>query len=447
MSKKVHFIAIGGSVMHNLALDMYSLGYIITGSDDEIYEPSSSRLKEKGLFPPTTGWDESRIHEGLDFIVLGMHAKIDNIELVKAQKLGLEIYSYPELIYNLSKDKKRVVVAGSHGKTTITSMILHVLAKNKINFDYVVGAHIEGFTNMVKISDAPLIVVEGDEYLSSPVDPRPKMFHYRPHISVLTGIAWDHINVFPTFESYVDVFKKYLTLISENGNVVYNQNDTLLQNLINDNNSSLQYTSYDSLSRNGQKDEVASENKCYPISIIGQHNLSNMAAALEVCRLLGISEEIFLESMYDFKGAAKRLQKIAETKDRVVYLDFAHAPSKVKATTHAFKMWYPNKKVLGVFELHTFSSLDARFLPQYKDALENMDEAVIYYSEHASKMKNKPIIPENVVLDSFHHNQIQVIKHKDQLTKLLLSETYANYNILLMTSGNFDQLDLKIFKR
>jgi UDP-N-acetylmuramate: L-alanyl-gamma-D-glutamyl-meso-diaminopimelate ligase len=442
MNKKVHFIAIGGSVMHNLALDMRSLGYQVTGSDDEIYEPAKSRLDAHGLLPPSLGWDIDRIHSQLDFIVLGMHAKKDNPELLRAQELGINIFSYPELVYELSKHKKRVVIAGSHGKTTITSMVLHVLSKLDFAFDYLVGAQIEGFDKMVKISDAPVLILEGDEYLSSPIDPVPKIHHYRPHISVISGIAWDHINVFPTYQDYFGVFSKYVQMMEDDAILIANDADTEVQRLSEYIPEKVIVKPYLPLERHNLTNAVMYQEQIYPVSVIGQHNLSNLSAAMEVCHSLGISHIQFLQAIRDFKGAAKRLQCISEKEGRRFYLDFAHAPSKVRATTTAFKQWYPDRKLLAVLELHTFSSLDEKYLPQYNQSLRSADKAVVFFSENTLKMKYKPLLDARIILDAFNHPNAKVIKDKTELEAFLREKEFEFYNILLMTSGNFDQLNL-----
>ncbi|MBK9042800.1 MAG: peptidoglycan synthetase [Saprospiraceae bacterium] len=443
MNKKVHFIAIGGAAMHNIAIDMHQLGYEVSGSDDEIYEPSLSRLKEVGILPDKMGWFPEKIHNALEFIVLGMHAKIDNPELIRAKELGVVVYSYPELVYTLSMNKKRVVVAGSHGKTTITSMILHVLSKCNIDFDYLVGAQIVGFKNMVRISDAPLIVLEGDEYLSSPVDLRPKIHHYHPHITVLTGIAWDHINVFPVYEDYKNVFLTYINNLEDNAIVIYNEEDKEVASVIHSTKKNIRYIPYRTLQRLDSLDFIEYDGEKFSISVIGNHNLSNMSAAMMVCKQLGISEKDFFNSIADFTGAAKRLQLIAENNNRKIFLDFAHAPSKVNATTKANKQWYGDKKLLAVFELHTFSSLDSNFLPQYSHTLKDADAVIVFYSEHTLKMKNKPVLDKDFVKKCFQFPGMVVLTDKEKLLEELNQSKYKDYNILLMTSGTFDQLDYK----
>lgn len=441
--RNVHFIAIGGSVMHNLAIDLHQLGYQVTGSDDEIYEPAASRLAKHGLLPEITGWDENKIHAGLDFVVLGMHAKKDNEELAKARQMNLPVYSYPELVYNMSADKQRVVIAGSHGKTTITSMVLHVLKKLDRTFDYLVGAQIAGFTNMVQLSDAPLIVVEGDEYLSSSLDPLPKIHHYHPHITVLSGIAWDHVNVFPTYDSYVMAFSAYLDMIEKNGTLIYNVNDDEVSRIVQDTRPDISKIPYTPLQRVDNENAILYQQHTYPVSVIGEHNLSNMAAAMAVCEKLGIDGVRFLEQISDFTGAAKRLQLISNRDNRCVYLDFAHSPSKVKATTSAFKKWFAGKKMLALLELHTYSSLDPAFIMQYKNTLQDADEVIIFISENTLKIKNKKLLTENEVKDAFSHPNLRYITRKDDLTNVLSEDRYKEFNILCMSSGNFDQLDLQ----
>lgn len=446
-SGKVHFIAIGGAVMHNLALDLLSLGYEVTGSDDEIYEPALSRLQRFQMLPEQFGWFPEKIHEEIDFIVLGMHAKPDNPELEKAQRLQIPIYSYPELVRKFSEDKKRVVVAGSHGKTTITSMLLFFLQKKQADFDYLVGAQIAGFDKMVKISKDPLIVLEGDEYLSSPIDRRSKFIHYQPHISVLTGIAWDHVNVFPTYQDYFQTFVDYLHSMPAEAALVYNIEDDEVVRLVEAYGQNLHCIPYRPLQRGHLQNSVFFEGKDYAISVIGEHNLSNLSAAMAVGKLLGYAEHDFLENIRDFSGAAKRLQKLYQNENRVVYLDFAHSPSKVRATATSFADWFKGHPVLAVYELHTFSSLDPDFLPQYKGTLDGVEDAIVYYSAHTIQMKNRPLPDDENIRKQFHHSNLTVISNQEELRGILTSEKYKNHHILLMTSGNFDSLDYKIFEK
>jgi len=439
--KKIHFIAIGGAAMHNIALDMREQGHEVTGSDDEIYEPSLSRLKHAGLAPQAFGWFPERIHRSLDFIILGMHAKADNPELLKAIELGIKVYSYPEFVYHHSKLKKRIVIAGSHGKTTTTAMVLHVLKKYNIDTDYLVGAHLEGFDKMVRLTDTPLIVIEGDEYLSSPVDRVPKILHYKPHIAVITGIAWDHINVFPTFTIYKEQFEKIIVTIEDGGVLIYNSKDQELNSLVADR-PNIKCIPYQALQRASQ-DGIIFENNIYRISVIGEHNLQNMNAARVVCEELGIETERFFKGIEDFKGANKRLQKISQTEDRVVYLDFAHAPSKVKATVDSVKQWFGNHKLLAVVELHTFSSLNKTFIPLYRGSLVAADKAVVFYNEHTLKMKNMPGLDDEFIKSSFDHPDMLVFKDEKLLNQYLKSAQFSKFNLLLMSSGNFNKMETK----
>jgi UDP-N-acetylmuramate: L-alanyl-gamma-D-glutamyl-meso-diaminopimelate ligase len=436
--KHIHLIAIGGAAMHNIALDLHAQGHIVTGSDDEIYEPSLSRLKEAGISPETFGWYPDNITTDIDIIILGMHAKVDNPELVKAQELGIKVYSYPEFVYAHAMDKKRIVIAGSHGKTTTTAMIMHVLQKLNIRFDYLVGAQLEGFDRMVKLTDAPLIIIEGDEYLSSAIDRVPKIHHYRPHVAVITGIAWDHINVFPTYEMYKDQFRIFGDTIIDQGALIYFEQDADLVSVINQI-TNVQKIPYAALSLTNDKNIIFNENE-YAISVIGNHNLQNMNAARLVCQQLDIDENSFFTAIADFKGANKRLQKISEKDGRVIYLDFAHAPSKVKATTDSFKAWFGDKNLLAVLELHTFSSLNKDFIVQYRNTLNLADHAVVFYNEHTLKMKNMPPLDESFLKESFNHPHLKVFTSEVLLYEYLLAN--AQSNILLMTSGNFNKMKL-----
>ncbi len=436
--QKIHLIAIGGAAMHNIALDLHAQGHIVTGSDDEIYEPSLTRLKKAGICPPSFGWDPNKITKDIDIIILGMHAKADNPELIKAIEYGIKVYSYPEFIFHHSKDKKRVVIAGSHGKTTTTAMIMHVLQKQGIEFDYLVGAQLEGFERMVKLTEAPLIIIEGDEYLSSTLDKVPKIHHYHPHIAVITGIAWDHINVFPTFELYIKQFSIFAETIMPDGLLVYYKEDNNLAAIANKIKHA-KTISYGALELSLDKN-VCLDGDQFPISVIGKHNLQNMHAALLVCEALGINRPQFFASIADFSGASKRLQKLSDANGRVVYLDFAHAPSKVKATTSAFKEWFGNKKLIAVLELHTFSSLNKEFIVQYKNSLEKADQAIVFFNAHTLSMKNMPMLEENFLVESFCHPNIKILTDETILHDYLKNENESN--ILLMTSGNFNKMPL-----
>lgn len=444
--ERIHFIAIGGSAMHNLAIALKKKGYNVSGSDDQIFEPSKSRLAKHNLLPKNEGWDVEMIDLSIDKIILGMHAKKDNPELLKAIELGIPIYSYPEFIYEESKLKKRVVIGGSHGKTSITSMILHVLSDLNYDFDYLVGAQLEGFDTMVQLSDAPIIIIEGDEYLSSPIDRRPKFLWYKPDIAVLSGIAWDHINVFPTFEEYIMQFELFVNSIKQGGFLTYYHGDENLKNIAAKNGkiNLKPYTNPIHKIEDG-KTFVSSISGWVELNIFGQHNLQNLMAALNVCSELGIDEVDFYKSIVSFKGAAKRLEKIAESERLIVYKDFAHSPSKLKATTKAVKNQYPDKKLIACMELHTFSSLNKAFLSEYKGAMQAADEALVYFNPNTIKHKGLDALSVNEVKDAFLPGNITVFDDSTALLDLLSKKDYSNDILLLMTSGNFDGVELNTF--
>ncbi len=442
---RVHFIAIGGSAMHNLAIALHKKGYLITGSDDEIFEPSKSRLAKYGLLPATDGWDAARITDQVDAILLGMHAKADNPELIRAKELGMKIYSYPEYLYEQSKDKKRVVIGGSHGKTTITAMILHVLKHAGIDCDYMVGAQLEGFEVMVKLTEeAPVMVFEGDEYLTSPIDRRPKFHLYMPHIALLSGIGWDHINVFPTYENYLDQFRTFIRLIAPGGTLIYCSEDPELCKISErsrDDIAILPYTVPTHMISHGTT-FVHAAGKDYELQIFGRHNLMNLDGARLVCKELGISDEMFFEAIISFKGASKRLELVARNDEALVYKDFAHAPSKVKATLAAVREQFADRKVIACLELHTFSSLSEEFLSHYKGTLDLADTAIVYFSPHALQLKRLPPITPEQVRKGFENNDLEVFTDSGMLLKRLQNENKSDKVFLMMSSGNFDGLDL-----
>ncbi|HEY9083538.1 MAG TPA: Mur ligase family protein [Vicingaceae bacterium] len=443
----IHFIAIGGSAMHNLAIALHKKGYKVTGSDDEIFEPSKSRLAKHGLLPKTEGWKEENIHTDLNAVILGMHARNDNPELIKARSLGLKIYSYPEYIYEQSKNKTRVVIGGSHGKTSITAMVLHVLQKTNIDVDYMVGAQLEGFETMVKITDAPVIILEGDEYLSSPIDRRPKFHLYQPNIALLSGIAWDHINVFPTFENYVEQFKIFIDLIEENGFLAYCENDKILKELAETSTKNITKVAYSTPEYyidNGTT-YLKTADGDIPLIVFGEHNLQNLNGAKLICNQLGVKDADFYKAIATFKGAAKRLELIAKNNTVAVYKDFAHSPSKLKATTKAVKQQYPDRKVVACMELHTFSSLNKNFLSEYENAMSDADEAYVYYSEHTLEHKKLEHITPIEVKKAFASDNVEVINDSKQLVNLLENKNWNNSVLLLMSSGNFDGVDLNAF--
>lgn len=440
----IHFIAIGGSAMHNLALALLEKGYTITGSDDAIFEPSKSRLQSKGLLPEALGWYPEKIHARLDAIILGMHAKADNPELLKAQELGLKIYSYPEFLYEQSKFKTRVVIGGSHGKTTITSMILHVLQYNEMEVDYMVGAQLEGFDRMVHLTDAnDFIVLEGDEYLSSALDRRPKFHLYKPNIALLSGIAWDHINVFPTFENYVEQFRIFVDSIVKGGSITYNLEDVEVKNVVEATENPIRKFPY------GVPEHRVEDGITYletpdgemPLEIFGTHNLSNLAGAKWICQQMGVDEADFYEAMTTFKGAAKRLEKIAEGKNKIAYKDFAHAPSKVRATTKSVREQYPQRKLIACLELHTYSSLNPKFLLEYKGALDKADESTVFYSPDALKIKGLPEVSAQQILEAFGREDIHVFTKAEDFQEHVLAQDYDGAVLLLMSSGNYGNLD------
>lgn len=443
---RIHFVAIGGAAMHNLAIALHKKGETITGSDDEIFDPAKTRLSEHGLLPETTGWHPEKITKELDAVILGMHARNDNPELIKAKELGIRVYSYPEYLYNQTENKTRVVIGGSHGKTTVTSMILFVLKKMQMDFDYMVGAQIEGFDTMVGLSENSRIAIfEGDEYLTSPIDPRPKFHVYQPHIAVVTGIAWDHINVFPTFDNYVDQFRIFSNKIERDGKFIYFDGDENLikiaGNLRNDL-TAIPYNSHPSHITEG-KTWLETKYGNIPLKIFGKHNLQNIQAAHLVCRQLGVSDKDFYNAISEFKGAAKRLQILNETDDCTIFQDFAHSPSKLKATVAAVKEQYPSRILTACMELHTFSSLTADFLPEYKDSMSCADKAYVYYNPKTIEHKHlKEITPEQVK-EAFGGNIVEVFTDSSLLVDRLHEIKFCNHNLLMMSSGNFDGVNLK----
>lgn len=447
---KIHFIAIGGSAMHNLALALAQKGCTVTGSDDAIFEPSLSRLKKQGIAPSSLGWFPDKITPDIDAVILGMHAHSDNPELQKAKELKLKIYSYPEFLYEQSKNKTRVVIAGSHGKTTITSMVLHVLKYHQVDVDYMVGAQLEGFDTMVKLTDTnEFMILEGDEYLSSPIDLRSKFLLYQPNIALLSGIAWDHINVFPTFESYKQPFLNFVNTISQGGALIYNEEDKEVVEVVEQSSNYLKKFPYHT------PNYVIKDEKVYlqtsegelQLSLFGRHNLLNLEGARLVCNQIGIQNEAFYEAILSFKGASRRLEKIYETNEYIVYKDFAHAPSKVMATVKAVKENFSNKRLIACLELHTYSSLNPEFLKQYKNTLDKADEALVFYSEDALKIKRMEPISKELIINSFEKNNLQVFTDPVLLENYLKEIDKNNSIFLMMSSGNYGGINLdSIFK-
>lgn len=448
-----HFIAIGGAVMHQLASHLKNQGNIITGSDDAIYEPAKSNLEKLGLMPEQVGWFPEKITQNIDAIILGMHAKADNPELLKAQELGLKIYSFPEFVFEQCKNKTRIAVAGSHGKTSITSMIMHMLRVNHKEFDYLVGAKLDGFDFMVKTSEtAPLMVIEADEYLTSPLDLRSKFLHYHPHIAIISGIAWDHINVFPTFEEYLETFRKFIAGIQQNGYLIYNEEDEELVKMVNQLTSKKEPASeksfleinlipYRPFAFKAEDDEsiLLYNGNEYLINVFGSHNFANLKSAFEVGKIIGLMETQILESFQTFQGAAKRLEKVKDDKEKqlTVFRDFAHAPSKVKATVKAVRERYATRKIIAVFELHTYSSLQENFVEHYAHSLDAADVRILFLDEEALKIKNKQDLDEAWLKEQFADETILVFKDAEKLKQKIQEETSDNCVVLLMSSGNF----------
>lgn len=443
---RTHFIAIGGSAMHNLALALNDKGYKITGSDDAIFEPSRTRLEKKGLLPAEMGWFPEKITADIEAVILGMHAKADNPELLKAQALGLKIYSYPEFLYEQSKNKTRVVIGGSHGKTTITSMILHVMHYNNIAVDYMVGAQLEGFDTMVHLTEEnDFIVLEGDEYLSSPMDRRPKFHLYQPNIALISGIAWDHINVFPTYENYVEQFEIFIDKITNGGILVYNEDDAEVKRVAEAATNPIRKLPYHTPNYTVQNGVTLLETPegPMPIEVFGAHNLNNLAGAKWICQNMGVDEADFYEAIASFKGASKRLEKIAENGKNVAYKDFAHSPSKVAATTKAVKEQYPDKTLIACLELHTYSSLNAEFLKEYEGALNYADVAVVFYSPDAVKIKQLEEVTYEQIAKAFNREDLIIYTNPAAFKEYLYHLKYDTEGValLLMSSGNYGGLN------
>ena len=446
MTQKVHFIAIGGSAMHNLAIALSRKGYLVTGSDDEIFEPSASRLKNQGIYPKKIGWNENNITSDLQAVILGMHARNDNPELIKAKELGIPIYSYPEYLYQQSLNKKRIVIGGSHGKTTITSMILHVVSKLNLDVDYMVGAQLDGYDCMVKLTEsASYMILEGDEYLSSPIDKRPKFHLYKPHAALISGIAWDHINVFPTFENYVEQFKIFCECIEPNGTLVYNTEDVEVRKLGEEFTDKLNCESYQTPNYkvNANGTDVEYDGNWYSLHIFGAHNLQNLIGAMTLSKEIGITPDQFLTAMSDFKGAGKRLQKVVESSSFVMFKDFAHSPSKLMATTKAVKEQYPDRELVACMELHTFSSLKKEFLPHYENTMEKADHALVYFNPHVVEHKKLKPISVSQVKTAFG-GDVSVVNETKEVLKFIKSFDFNNKVLLMMSSGTFDGIDYEV---
>tara|TARA_B100001093_G_scaffold81085_2_gene72484 strand:- start:3088 stop:4452 length:1365 start_codon:yes stop_codon:yes gene_type:complete len=444
---KIHFVAVGGSAMHNLAIALHLKDYSVTGSDDNIFEPSKSRLDKYGLLPEKFGWFPSKISSDIDFIVLGMHAKADNPELLEAKIKKIKIVSYPEFIYEMSKDKTRVVIGGSHGKTSITAMILHVLNSNNKDIDFMVGAQLKGFETMVHLTDQnDFILLEGDEYLSSPIDRRPKFHLYQPNIALISGISWDHINVFPTKENYINQFIKFIDTIVPGGVLVYNKLDKEVERITLNCEKSirkLEYSIPEHFIENGITFLKTDEGEI-PLNVFGDHNLNNLAGAKLVCQLMGVHDEEFYSSIISFKGADKRLETVLKMKDRNVFKDFAHSPSKVVASTKALKKQFYGRKLIAILELHTFSSLNENFINEYRNTLKSADIAILYYDPKAVLKKGLSKLDHQKIKSAFNDDRLNIFNDSNKLNDFLLKQSYSNSNLLFMSSGNYASIDLDL---
>ncbi len=444
-----HIVACGGSVMHQLTIQLKRLGHSVSGSDDEIFEPALTNLKVHNLLPNEMGWNADRINEKLDAVIVGMHAHKDNPEWLRAKELGLKIYSYPEFIYEHSKNKIRVAIAGSHGKTTITGMVMHVLKQNNKAFDFLVGAKLDGFDYSVQLSDAPIMIIEADEYPDSQETKIPKFLFYKPHLACISGIAWDHINIFPTVENYVLQFEKFMETMEENGNLFFNQDDKVLCELISkfQNSKNVKFAGYAAhqhlKAENGF--ELMTPTKNYPVQIFGEHNFYNINAAYNICKTLGLSDDEFYNAISSFKGAAKRLQLIYQSDKNVFYFDFAHAPSKVKATVKAMKELSPNRKLVACLELHTYSSLNKDFLKEYKGCFDGVDFPIVFYSQHSFEMKRLPEVSPRDILMAFGNGELKTFNQPQQLLTFIkrITQFEKEFNLLMMTSGNFGGLKME----
>ncbi len=451
----IHFIAIGGAVMHNLAIVLRRKGNRVTGSDDKIVDPARANLEREGILPAKLGFFEENITDDLDAVILGMHAREDNPELLRAQELGLKIYSFPEYLYEVSKKKQRVVIAGSHGKTTITSMVMHVLRENNYNFDYMVGAKVQGFDTSVKITeDAPIIVLEGDEYLASPINREPKFLYYKPNVALITGVAWDHINVFPDYDDYVKQFEKFAYSLEEWGFLTWFGEDEELKKIFNHFEAKVRTRAYFT------HPYIIKGNTTYlqtgagevAIKVFGEHNLQNISGAKNVCNELEVSDENFYRAIATFEGAANRLQFVGKNDQTVIYKDFAHSPSKLKATVNAMKRQFKTEQLVAVMELHTFSSLNKDFIEQYAGTMDEADVPVVFYDKETFTHKKMPLLKESFVRDAFANSELNIFTDRQSLQDFLLEQNWAGKNLLLMTSGNFggmniEQLSTEVLKR
>ncbi len=443
---KIHFIAIGGSVMHSLALALHQIGIEVSGSDDMIFEPSKSRLAAHELLPKDVGWNPERIHKGLDAVILGMHAKEDNPELSRARELNIPVYSYPEFIFRQSLNKQRIVIAGSHGKTTITSMIIHVLNYWDRCFDYVVGAHLDGFENTVKLSDDPIIIIEGDEYLTSTLDKTPKFLKYQHHIGLVSGVAWDHINVFPTIEEYVKQFDLFADTTPKAGSLIYCEEDDLATVICckqRPDVASIPYQEHPSVINDGNT-FLQTDHGSVAVQVFGRHNMQNFSGAKAVLLKIGITEEQFYKAIPSFKGARNRLELVNKNNRTAIFNDYAHAPSKLAATTKALKEQFQDRTLVACIELHTYSSLNKKFLSQYSDSFESADQPIVYYNPEIIAHKNLEPISKEEIKAAFNREDLLVFDDINELEHFLLKQNWEGKNLLMMSSGNYHNLSIKV---
>lgn len=446
MQQAIHFICVGDSAMYDLALNLQEQGYLITGSDNEIYELSSSTLEQRGLLPAAMGWFPEKITANLTAVIVGMRVRKDNPELLKAQELGLSIFSHPEYVYELSRQKQRVVITGSHGKTTITSIILHVLNYHKREFDYLVGAQPDGFATMTKLTpNAPIIIIEGDEYASSPIDPQPDFLHYKPHIALISGIAWDHVNIYPTWEEYVDQFEHLAEAMPKAGVLIFDESDDMLDVIGQKERPDITKVPYESHPHtivDGQTFLITKEKAPVPVRIFGEHNMKNIAGAMTVLDVIGITDEQFYQAIPSFKGAEYRLEKVVQRNNRILFRDFAYAPSKVRATTEAVRNQFPDKRVMAIVELHTFSSLNKKFLSQYKGTLDSANIAGVYIDADVLISQQQSHIRPTDFTNAFGRTDLRVLTSPTEMNEFIKNSHDRTDIFLLMSSSNFDNLDL-----
>ncbi len=441
---RIHMIAVGGSVMHNLALALKENGHEVSGSDDQIYEPALSRLKIAGILPEELGWHPEKLPANLDYVILGMHAKSGNPELAEAQALGIPVYSFPEFIGKAFAQKKQIVVAGSHGKTTTTSMLMHIFKSLELDFDYLVGAQLDGFRTMVRISDAPFAIIEGDEYLSSCLDLQPKFMHYKPNILILTGIAWDHFNVFPKFELYLEAFRRRVECLEDGSHLIYYAGDPLLATLAEQVKGRCHVHPYREASALISQDgySLLSPWGNFPLEIFGNHNLQNLQAAFTACEIYNLNQKEVYQAASQFHGAAKRLELIYKSPKLIVYRDFAHAPSKLKATLEAMRQRYPEKRILAVTELHTYSSLNVEFLPNYYGSADKVDELIVFYDQKALEIKSLKAPDNELIIKAFGFSKMKVLHDINQLL-IEIKQQLADFDLIIFAgSGHFGGLEL-----